>query len=94
MRFVLIGRHSAEWVGRARERGAQAHDMCKALGITVEASLYTQGEFDFVTTINSPSAEAASAFAFGYMRKGFGRVQVMRAFTADEVATFMPESDV
>jgi uncharacterized protein with GYD domain len=89
MRFVLIGHHSPEWIGRAKERGEQAHAMCKALNIAVETTYYTQGEFDYVTTIDAPDAEAASAFAFAYMRKGFGRVQVMRAFSADEVNKFM-----
>lgn len=85
MRFVLIGNHAPAWIARAAERGARAHAMCQRLGIAVEASYYTQGQYDFVTVIDAPDAETASAFSLWYAEQGFGRVQTMRAYTGGEV---------
>lgn len=83
MKFVLIGTHAPEWIGRTEERGRRAFAKCKALGIAVLGNYFTQGQFDFVTIIDAPSPEAASAFSIWYMKEGFGRVQTLLAYDAE-----------
>jgi uncharacterized protein with GYD domain len=92
MKFVLIGTHSAEWIDRTQERGQRAFAKCKALGISVLANYFTQGQFDFVTVIESPSAESASAFSIWYMKQGFGRVQTLLAYDAEAFATVLEKA--
>jgi uncharacterized protein with GYD domain len=85
MKFVLIGTHAPEWIARNEERGRRALEMTRRLGITVELSYYTQGAYDFVTIIDAPDADTASAFALWYASQGFGRVQTLRGYTAAEM---------
>jgi len=83
MKFVLIGTHSPEWIGQTEERGRRAFEKCQALGIAVLANYFTQGQFDFVTIIEAPSPETASAFSIWYMKQGFGRVETLLAYDAE-----------
>lgn len=85
MKFVLIGTHSPEWMGsKAPERSAMAFEKVKALGLEVKVNYFTQGQFDFVTIVDAPDPESASAFSLWYMQQGFGRIQTMRAYDSDE----------
>jgi uncharacterized protein with GYD domain len=89
MKFVLIGTHSPEWIGRTQERGHRAFAKCQALGISVIGNYFTQGQFDFVTVIEAPTPEDASAFSIWYMKQGFGRVQTLLAYDAEAFATVL-----
>jgi uncharacterized protein with GYD domain len=93
MKFVLIGTHAPEWIARNEERGRRALDTTRKLGITVDVSYYTQGAYDFVTIIDAPDAETASAFSLWYARQGFGRVQTMRAYAAAEMQAIEAKLD-
>lgn len=86
MRFALLGTHSPSWIGRPRERGALAAAKAQEMGLSVELSCYTQGEFDFVTILESPDSETASRFSIWYCAQGFGRARTMRVYSADEIA--------
>ena len=86
MKFVLIGTHSPEWIDKMQERGRHAFAKCQALGIAVLGNYFTQGQFDFVTIIEAPAPEIASAFSIWYMKQGFGRVQTLLAYDAEAFA--------
>ena len=92
MKFILIGTHAPEWVGRTQERGQRAHAKCQALGITVVGNYFTQGQFDFVTIIEAPTPESASAFSIWYMTQGFGRVQTLLAYEAEAFTTVLDKA--
>lgn len=84
MKFILIGTHAPEWVGRSRERTPRAVEKTRDLGITVLANYFTQGQYDFVTVLDCPDAASASAFSIWYMEQGYGRVQTMLAYDVQE----------
>jgi uncharacterized protein with GYD domain len=86
MKFVLIGTHSAEWIGRSEERGGRAYAKTRDLGIAVLGNYFTQGQYDFVTIIEAPDPASASAFSIWYMQQGFGRVETMLAYDAPAFA--------
>ena len=92
MKFVLIGTHAPEWIGQTEERGRRAFAKCQALGITVVGNYFTQGQFDFVTVIEAPSPETASAFSIWYMTQGFGRVQTLLAYDAEAFGGVLSKS--
>jgi len=92
MKFILIGTHSPDWIGRTEERGERAFAKCKALGLTVLGNYFTQGQFDFVTIIEAPAPEAASAFSIWYMQQGFGRVQTLLAYDAAGFASVLEKT--
>ncbi|MFO0987285.1 MAG: GYD domain-containing protein [Alphaproteobacteria bacterium] len=84
MKFILIGTHAPEWVGRSRERTPRASAKARELGIVVTANYFTQGQYDFVSVLDCPDAVSASAFSIWYMEQGFGRVQTMLAYDSQE----------
>lgn len=92
MNFVLIGTHSPAWIGRTAARGKRAYAKCKTLGIAVIGNYFTQGRFDFVTIIDAPSPEAASAFSIWYMKQGFGRVETLLAYDGPAFADVLKKS--
>ncbi|MBY3300350.1 GYD domain-containing protein [Rhizobium laguerreae] len=90
MRFVLIGNHGSEWVlSKAEERRLSSMEKCSELGLKVEFNAFTQGQYDFVTVIDALDPETVSAFSLWFNEKGFGRIQTMRAFDAEEFKTVL-----
>ena len=80
MKYVLLGKQSAEWLGRHDERVALARAELDKLGIEVESVHYTQGAYDFVDVVNAPSPETMLKFSVWYAQQGFGSLQSMPAF--------------
>jgi uncharacterized protein with GYD domain len=80
MKYVLLGKMSAEWAARQRERTRAAKAKAKALGIKIEAVYYTQGEYDFVDVVDADDATDILAFSVGYAQQGFGRIVTLPAF--------------
>jgi len=86
MKYVLLGNLSSEWAARQEERLGSAKEKLEQLGIKLEAVFYTQGRYDFVDIVDTPSPEALMTFAIWYSTRGFGRIQSMPAFDADTLA--------
>lgn len=84
MKFILIGTHAPEWVGRSRDRTPRAVAKARELGITTVANYFTQGQYDFVSVLECPDPASASAFSIWYMEQGFGRIQTMLAYDSQE----------
>ena len=47
--------------------------------------LYTQGQYDFVETIEAPGPESVLGFTIWYSKKGFGNIQTLPAFGDQEI---------
>ena len=86
MKYVLLGHLGSEWATRHEERVGSAKEKLDQLGIKLEAVYYTQGRFDFVDVVDTPTPEALVAFAIWYVTQGFGRIQSMPAFEPDTLA--------
>lgn len=84
MKYVLLGNLNAEWAAKQSERVASARGKLSDLGIEIDSMYYTQGVFDFVTTVEAPDVEAMLAFSIWYARQGYGRITTLPAF--DEAA--------
>ena len=86
MRYVLLGKQSAEWLGKHEQRNRLARAKAKALGIKIQSVLYTQGQYDFVDVVDAPSPEAMLSFSVWYASQGFGSFQSMPAFDGKTMA--------
>ena len=75
-----FGSISPSWIGKQAERLTKSNTKLKQLGIKQESVLYTQGQYDFVETIDAPGPESVLAFSIWYTNKGFGRIQSLPAF--------------
>ena len=80
MRYVLLGTLGAGWAARHNERVRIARAKARELGIKFEAIHYTQGQYDFVDVVDTPSPEALLAFSVWYADNGYGRLQSLPAF--------------
>lgn len=80
MKYVLLGSISPSWIGKQTERLTKSNAKLKQLGIKQESVLYTQGQYDFVETIDAPGPELVLGFTIWYSNKGFGSIQTLPAF--------------
>ena len=80
MKYVLLGSISPSWIGKQTERYKKSNAKLKQLGIKQESVLYTQGQYDFVETIEAPGPESVLGFTIWYSKKGFGSIQTLPAF--------------
>jgi uncharacterized protein with GYD domain len=83
MKYVLLGQLSSEWAARQEPRLASVQEKLAELGIKLDAVYYTQGRFDFVDIVDTPTPEALLTFTIWYATEGFGRIQSMPAFEPD-----------
>ena len=58
MKYVLLGSISPSWLGKQAERLKKSNEKLKQLGIKQHSVLYTQGQYDFVETIEAPGPES------------------------------------
>lgn len=80
MKYVILGSLSDQWATKQTQRTKAAKAKLKGLGITLESVYYTQGFYDFVDVVDSPTPEAMLAFSVWYAKQGYGRIQSMPAF--------------
>jgi uncharacterized protein with GYD domain len=85
MKYVLLGSISPSWLGKQAERLKKSNEKLKQLGIKQDSVLYTQGQYDFVETIDAPGPESVLGFTIWYSKKGFGNIQTLPAFGDQEI---------
>ncbi len=85
MKYVLLGSISPSWIGKQAERLKKSNEKLKQLGIKQDSVLYTQGQYDFVETVEAPGPESVLGFTTWYSRKGFGNIQTLPAFKDQEI---------
>lgn len=92
MKYVVLGTINPKWAEDWDRRVAAVHAKLDQLGISVESALYTQGEVDFVETLDAPTAEAMLALSLWYMAEGYGQLRSMPAFGMDIVKAALGEA--
>lgn len=81
-RFSEQGRrHMKETVHRA----AEIRELNETAGFTVLAHYWTQGQYDLVTIVDSPSEEAMVAGLFSIAESGNVISETLRAYTDEEM---------
>ena len=85
MKYVLLGSISPSWLGKQAERYKKSNEKLTQLGIKQVSVLYTQGQYDFVETIEAPGPESVLGFTIWYSGKGFGKIQTLPAFEDQEI---------
>ena len=85
MKYVLLGSISPSWLGKQAERYKKSNEKLTQLGIKQMSVLYTQGQYDFVETIEAPGPEQVLGFTMWYSTKGFGNIQTLPAFEDQEI---------
>ena len=72
MKYVLLGSISPSWLGKQAERLTKSNEKLKKLGIKQESVLYTQGQYDFIETIEAPGPSSVIGFTIWYAKKRIG----------------------
>ena len=85
MKYVLLGSISPSWLGKQAERLKKSNEKLKQLGIKQVSVLYTQGQYDFVETIDASGPSSVLGFTIWYTKKGFGTIQTLPAFEDKEI---------
>ena len=85
MKYVLLGSISPSWLGKQAERLRKSNEKLKQLGIKQESVLYTQGQYDFIETIEAPGPSSVLGFTIWYSKKGFGTIQTLPAYEDKEI---------
>ena len=79
-RFVVMGKHSEEWMGRQPERTDKVAAKVKQLGLEIKSSNYTQGIYDFIDVVDAPDGESIMAWSIWYRTEGYGEMTTMPVF--------------
>ena len=85
MKYVLLGSISPSWLGKQAERLKKSNEKLKQLGIKQVSVLYTQGQYDFIETIEASGPSSVLGFTIWYAKKGFGTIQTLPAFEDKEI---------
>jgi len=91
MKYVLLGSISPSWIGKQTERLTKSNAKLKQLGIKQESVLYTQGQYDFIETVEAPGPESVLGFTIWYSKVGFGSIQTLPAFAAETIREIIKE---
>ena len=91
MKYVLLGSISPSWLGKQAERLRKSNEKLKQLGIKQESVLYTQGQYDFIETIEASGPSSVLGFTIWYAKKGFGTIQSLPAFDDKEIQKIIKE---
>jgi len=67
------------------KRARAFEDMAQTFGATVKSLLWTQGQYDIVTTIEAPDETAIMALTMSLSALGNVRTQTLRAFSASDM---------
>jgi len=86
MKYILLGTLSGDWAKKHKKRVESASAKLGELGVTLEATYYTQGRYDFVDVVEAPEPEPLLTFAVWYVTQGYGRVETMPAFDSETLA--------
>ncbi len=92
MKYVLLGSIAPSWLGRQAERLTKSNAKLKQLGIKQDSLLYTQGQYDFVETIEAQGPETVLGFTIWYSKKGFGSIQTLPAFPDKTIRKIIKEN--
>ena len=85
MKYVLLGSISPSWLGKQAERLTKSNEKLKELGIKQVSVLYTQGQYDFIETIEASRPSSVLGFTIWYAKKVFGTIQTLPAFEDKEI---------
>ena len=91
MKYVLLGSISPSWISKQAERLTKSNAKLKQLGIKQESVLYTQGQYDFVETVEAPGPESVLGFTIWYSKVGFGSIQTLPAFGDETIREIIKE---
>ena len=79
-RYVIMGKHNEEWMGRQPERTDKVAAKVKDLGLEIKSSNYTQGIYDFIDVVDAKNGATMLAFSIWYRTEGYGEMTTMSVF--------------
>ena len=86
--YIILAGFTDQGIRSVKETTLRAdafRESAKRLGVTVREIYWTLGQFDIVSTVDSPDEASVTALALGIGAAGNVRTQVMRAFTQNEM---------
>ncbi len=83
MKFITLIQFTAQGVSKIKQSPARAKKFmaeAKALGVTVESLLWTQGRYDGIIQFEAPDAETAAALMLNLAANGNVQTETMVAY--------------
>ncbi len=90
--YIVLGRFTEQGIRNVKqvpERARSAQEAAERLGGKMVSLYYTQGQYDFVATLDFPDEAAAMTFLLSTGTLGNVRTETLRAFTVEELASFV-----
>ena len=89
---VVLAKFTDQGIRNAKEfpkRADAFRQMAKTFGVTVKDIFWTQGRYDIVTIVETPDEASAMLLSLSLSALGNVRTELLRAFSADEMATIV-----
>lgn len=86
--FITLVRWTDQGIRNVKqtvERAEAVKALAQKVGITVKDIYWTLGQYDVVTIVEAPDAEAVSAFLLSAASLGNVHTQTLQAFSAEEM---------
>jgi uncharacterized protein with GYD domain len=90
--YIVLGRFTDQGIRNVKqvpERARRARETVEQLGGKMVSLHYTQGQYDFVSTLEFPDEASAMTFLLGTGALGNVRTETLRAFTVEEMSNFL-----
>jgi uncharacterized protein with GYD domain len=90
--YIVLGRFTEQGIRNVKqvpERARHAQEAAERLGGKMVSLHYTQGQYDFVATLDFPDEASAMTFLLSTGALGNVRTETLRAFTVEELSGFV-----
>ncbi len=88
--YVVLSNFTDQGIRTAKDfpkRADAFKQMAKTLGVTVKEIFWTEGRYDIVTIVEAPDEASALSLNLSLGALGNVRTELLRAFSAAEMAT-------
>jgi uncharacterized protein with GYD domain len=91
--YVALGTYTDQGIREINQTVSRTRDfksLAEQYGMTVRDVFWMRGQqYDMVTTLEAPDQGTADTLLLVMNKKGFIRTQLLRAYTAAEIETFL-----
>ena len=94
--FVILYKYTEQGIKNIKDGPKRVEAAKKAAakaGITIKETLWSQGEYDFLSIGEAADEYAATAFNINILKRGNVHTHTMRAFTAEEMTKILAHVD-
>jgi uncharacterized protein with GYD domain len=90
--YILLGNFTDQGIRAVKDTTKRAEGLnkiAKKTGVTLTQVFWTLGQYDVAAIIEAPDDSAVTAFGLSVGKLGNVRTQMLRAFSADDMAEIL-----